>query len=269
MVINVHAGHSAIGGGAPGAIGILNESIENRKVKDILINLLRTDGHTVYDCTVDNGTANSVLSGIVNLCNSHKANLDISLHFNAGANKNANGITTGTETLIYSDSSSNSYAKGIAQNIANEIAKLGFKNRGVKIRPDLYVLKKTSAPAVLVECCFVDDPDDAKLYNATKMAQAIFKGITGKAAPNSITQTTSTPKVSSTGNSNTSNTSFKVKINVNTLNVRSGPGTDYKINRTVSKGEVYTIVEKKNSWGRLKSGAGWINISSSYVKIIN
>ncbi len=61
---------------------------------------------------------------------------------------------------------------------------------------------------------------------------------------------------------------FIVKIIVSTLNVRSGPGINYKIVTTVKKNEVYTIVETKGSWGRLKSGAGWINIASDYVKKI-
>ena len=60
-----------------------------------------------------------------------------------------------------------------------QIAALGFKSRGVKTTTGLYILNHTKAPAMLVECCFVDDADDAKLYNKTKMADAIVKGITG------------------------------------------------------------------------------------------
>lgn len=51
------------------------------------------------------------------------------------------------------------------------------------------------------------------------------------------------------------------KINVDFLNYRAGAGTQYKINGQVKKGEVYTIIEIKNGWGKLKSGAGWINLS--------
>lgn len=54
---------------------------------------------------------------------------------------------------------------------------------------------------------------------------------------------------------------YVVKIIADTLNVRSGPGTMYAINRTVSKGGVYTIVEEQGSWGRLLSGAGWISLN--------
>jgi N-acetylmuramoyl-L-alanine amidase CwlA len=51
---------------------------------------------------------------------------------------------------------------------------------------------------------------------------------------------------------------YVVRITANTLNVRSGPGTIYSINRTVNKGSAYTIVEEQDGWGRLISGAGWI-----------
>ena len=59
-------------------------------------------------------------------------------------------------------------------------------------------------------------------------------------------------------------TSYKVKINTAVLNVRKGPGTNYGIATQVKKGEVYTIVaEEKNgdtTWGKLKSGAGYISL---------
>lgn len=52
-----------------------------------------------------------------------------------------------------------------------------------------------------------------------------------------------------------------MKVTASVLNVRSGPGTNYGINTTVKKDEVYTIVEENNGWGKLKSGAGWISLS--------
>lgn len=59
-------------------------------------------------------------------------------------------------------------------------------------------------------------------------------------------------------NSSTIKSSYLVKINCSVLNVRAGAGTGYKVNTTVKRNEVYTIVETKNNWGKLKSGAGWI-----------
>ena len=61
-------------------------------------------------------------------------------------------------------------------------------------------------------------------------------------------------------------TSFVVKIIVDELNVRSGVGTSYPITTVVKKGQAFTIVEEKNGWGKLKSGAGWISLNSKYVQ---
>ncbi len=54
---------------------------------------------------------------------------------------------------------------------------------------------------------------------------------------------------------------YLVKVNTDALNVRSGPGTAYKVNTTVKKNQVYTIVDEADGWGKLKSGAGWLKLS--------
>lgn len=68
-------------------------------------------------------------------------------------------------------------------------------------------------------------------------------------------------KISGVSSTSASNTSYKVKITANVLNVRAGAGATYKINTTVKKNQVFTIIETKNGWGKLKSGAGWIDLS--------
>ena len=62
--------------------------------------------------------------------------------------------------------------------------------------------------------------------------------------------------------------SFLVKVITETLNVRKGPGVDYDITGELHKGDVYTIIEtnEAKTWGKLKSGEGWINIGKSYVE---
>lgn len=183
MIINVHAGHNPDGKAGCGAVGIIRESTEARNVKNEVIRQLKALGHTVYDCTVDDGAAHGniaassdVLTKIVKKCNRHTADLDVSIHFNAGA-RDADSSTTGVEAYVCT---AESKAKGTAENICNAVAALGFKNRGVKANGNLYVLRKTIAPAVLVECCFVDDKDDVELYNCADMASAIVYGITGQ-----------------------------------------------------------------------------------------
>ena len=179
MRINIHAGHNADGRTACGAIGFIRESTEARRVKDAVIGMLRQLGHTVYDCTVDDAAGVSDnLRQIIAKCNAHEVDLDVSIHFNSGArDASGNGRTTGTEVFVYSPSSA---ARTDAEIVCRAIAQLGFQKRGVKYSTGLYVLKHTKAPAMLVECCFVDDRDDVQLYDCQKMAEAIVYGITSQ-----------------------------------------------------------------------------------------
>lgn len=81
---NVHAGHCPQDQGAYGAVGILQESVEDRIVKNAVIAKLEALGHTVYDCTCDENTSqNGCLAAIVAKCNSHNVDLDISIHLNS------------------------------------------------------------------------------------------------------------------------------------------------------------------------------------------
>lgn len=81
-------------------------------------------------------------------------------------------------------------------------------------------------------------------------------------------------------NQDTTNTStttalpYKVKVKIDSLNVRADAGVNNKITCTIRKNEVYTIIEEKkvkNSdgsiaiWGRLKSKIGWVNVGDKYV----
>lgn len=170
MVINVHGGHNRI---VPGASGYLDEVTEDRAVTAQVIAKLRALGHTVYDCTDDSGrTQGQNLANIVHACNAHAADLDVSIHLNSGGG-------TGTEVLVYSDTGE---AAGYAVKICAAISELGYRNRGVMERKNLYVLRRTTAPALLVECCFVDSAADAQRFDADKMAAAIVRGITGQTA---------------------------------------------------------------------------------------
>jgi len=63
---------------------------------------------------------------------------------------------------------------------------------------------------------------------------------------------------------------YAVRITIPDLNIRTGPGTNHgKTGQYTGKG-VFTIVEESTGagatkWGRLKSGAGWIALESSWA----
>ncbi len=72
-----------------------------------------------------------------------------------------------------------------------------------------------------------------------------------------------TKKVSS--GSSTAFKEYLITTTCDVLNIRSGAGTGHSvvgaIREKAGKKNKYTIVEEKNGWGRLKSGAGWISLS--------
>lgn len=238
MRINVHGGHSLK---CRGASGYLDEVNEDRKVKNRVIEMLRANGHTVYDCTDDNGASQKAnLRAIVNKCNSHSVDLDVSIHLNAGGG-------TGTEVYVYSNKSK---AKDEATRIAEKVSNtLGIRNRGVKTKTNLYVLRRTNSPALLVECCFVDNAKDKAHWNAEKCAKAIVEGILNKSVETGNTTNTS------------NNVNYIVEVTADVLHVRKEPTTNSSIVTNVKKPYRYTIVEERNGWGRLKSNVGWIKLS--------
>ena len=84
----------------------------------------------------------------------------------------------------------------------------------------------------------------------------------------------STPSTSTLPTSTSISLPYKVKVKIDSLNVRADAGVNNKITCTIRKNEVYTIIEEKkvkNSdgsiaiWGRLKSKIGWVNVGDKYV----
>lgn len=172
IVINMDAGHNKY---APGASSFLDEVAENRKVHKQLTADLQASGFKVNNCTDDSGKdADSVLYNIVSKSNKIAADLHMSLHLNSGRkDKVGDGKTGGTEVFNYDERT-----KALSDLICKQIAAdLGITNRGTKYEPGLYVLRKTNALAILIECCFTDDKDDYKKWDAIKCAHAIAKAV--------------------------------------------------------------------------------------------
>lgn len=53
---------------------------------------------------------------------------------------------------------------------------------------------------------------------------------------------------------------FLVRVTASGLNIRNGAGTNFKINGVIRDKGIYTIVETKGDWGKLKSGMGWVHL---------
>ena len=173
MRVNVNGGHTRR---APGASGYLDELTEDRLVKDALVAELRARGHEVSDSTTDEATVMDDLREQCRLANASGAEVAVSVHFNACPGG------TGTEVWHYAGSSS----QGLAADMSARVAKaLGLRDRGAKATTQLYWLRHTDMPAVLVEVCFVDSAGDAEAYRRVgpaAVARAIADAIVGGAA---------------------------------------------------------------------------------------
>lgn len=101
------------------------------------------------------------------------ADLFISIHRNSFPTENS---AFGVESLVY-DLSGLKYE--IAESIDQQLETVGFRDLGVKARPNLIVLKRTNMPAVLVEVGFINSDVDNELFDANfdDIALAIADGI--------------------------------------------------------------------------------------------
>ena len=124
--------------------------------------------------TTSLGTSNSTsLRARVDDANAWGADYFISLHTNASSNADASGV----EAFAYSrPSRAFSLGEDIVENLS---ATTGLRDRGMKVRPGLYVLRRTNMPAVLVEMGFISNPSDAALMNNNPelFARGIYNGI--------------------------------------------------------------------------------------------
>lgn len=194
--VTISSGH---GDKVRGASGYIDERNEAVKVVNKVAEYLKQLGVKVnvfHDKT--STTQNQNLSAIVGYHNKTDRQLDISVHFNA--NKTTSS-PMGTEVLYYD-------ASGLASALSKDIAKAGgLKDRGGKQRKELYFLRNTSKPAILIETCFVDSKADADLYkkNFDAICKAIAEHIAGKKLPTKANtpEPSKTPQKPDTGVSDT------------------------------------------------------------------
>ena len=89
-----------------------------------------------------------------------RSDLFVSIHANSFSNSNVHGV----ETLYYPNSSGGIKASLAIQNSIVDNLPI-INNRGLKARNNLYVLRKTHMPAVLVELGFISNTQEEKRLN--------------------------------------------------------------------------------------------------------
>ena len=177
--VNISSGHSI---NCQGAVDIINEVTEARKVVNRVYEIIKASGKQCYKYHDTSSSSTQNLVNIVNWHNGFKDGVDVSIHFNAYTHVDK---PMGVEVCYYSNSS-------LATAVSKEIATAGgFIDRGAKQRTGLYFLKHTNKPAILIEVCFVDSVADVNLYRANfeRICQAIAKTLIG----NIVVPTPTTP----------------------------------------------------------------------------
>lgn len=242
------------GGSDPGASKYLVEKDVNLVMATACKDYLEANGVVVkMSRTKDE---NDAISEEVKECNAFNPDLAVDVHNNAGGGD-------GFEAL---HEIKGGVSKTLAQNIEDEVKKIGQNSRGLKTRANskggdyFAFIRSVKCPSVIVEGLFVDNANDVKIADTIEEQRAF-----GKAYAKGILKTLGVTPVTTTATPPTTDNSFKVKVSIKDLNIRSGAGINYDKKGYIDPG-VYTIVETKSGsgsakgWGKLKSGAGWISL---------
>ena len=164
------------GGSDPGAVG------NGFKEKDLNLSIAKACFDELKRHGVDvkmsrNKDENGDVTERIKKCNAFNPDLALDIHNNAGGGD-------GAEVYHYSGGGT---SKTLANNILAEVVKIGQNSRGAKTKlnsagQDYFgFIRQTVAPAVIVECAFLDNKTDVAIIDTTeeqkKMGVAIAKGV--------------------------------------------------------------------------------------------
>jgi len=174
-VVCIDPGH---GGHDPGAV-----AFDGLREKDVVLDISKKLADKLRSFELDvvltrDADVYITLLERAYIANEANADLFVSVHTNSVTSRQAHGA----EVLVYSLSSA---SVPVAEDVLANMVSLGLRNRGIKPRPDLTVLKRTDMPAILVETAFIscDGGVDYQLLRSQdgldKIADAITRGVLG------------------------------------------------------------------------------------------
>lgn len=270
--VYIGVGH---GGSDPGAVKFLVEKDINLKMALACRDYLKAAGvETKISRETDK---DSSINEKVAEANAWGADLALDVHNNAGGGDGAevyHSVCYGTGAEL-------------AKNILAELEAIGQNSRGTKIKKNssgkdyFGFIRSTTMPAVIPECVFVDNADDAaqadtgeecKMFGVA-IAKGVLKtlGITADAVPEQAAEQEAEQE-EKTQETNDTQEAYLVRVTASALNIRKGPSKDHEVVGVITDNKAllnkdkkyyhpkvtYTIVETQGDWGRLKSGAGWV-----------
>ncbi len=246
ICIIVGHGKSESGGYDSGAVSIDGKYQEFRIAREIA-----KYAADYLGCELMNYDGNLYLTERIRAVNKADYDFIAEIHLNAGGGK-------GTECFYYNGSPT---GLKVSQAVTEAISKeLSVRNRGAKVRlnksgKDYFaIIRDTKPTAILVETVFIDNDDELKLIITADGQKRCGEAI-GRALEKSL------------GIKRAQSNAFRVRINADSLYIRSGAGTEYKAVGIVKKGEIHEIKETNSSggWGKLADGRGWISLNSKYI----
>lgn len=186
-LVIIDAGHGEPDGGCVGALGTIEQEINlsvARKIAETLeaknIETLLTRSNSLGLWTEKSTTIRQKkvedMNKRVEIMNKSKADLFISIHMNSYPNSSTHGIR------IFYDRN-HEEIKPLAENIQKRMAEItGADTSGIKPADrTLFLLKKTTMPAILIECGFLSNPvEEKKLMDSeyrSKLAWSISDAI--------------------------------------------------------------------------------------------
>lgn len=214
-----------------------NEAVQCRKIGKALEKSLDRCGFD-SKCNATSGMYDRIAES-----NKGKYDLHLCIHTNA-----ANKKVTGTRIFVYKKS-------GEAYEAAKEIFKVlaplaPGTSENISVNQTWAEILKTDAPCVYIEIDFHDVSSVAKwiVSHTDDIAEAIAVGLCNHYGVKYKAPESAATKVP-----------FKVRVKISDLNIRESHTASSKSKGFIKPG-VYTIVETYGSWGKLKSGVGWIHL---------
>lgn len=168
--IYLNFGHGGADSGAVGCDGKTLEKNLNRVIGLKVEKALEKMGFSVFSYQQDKNVIQTYKEE-----NKGAYDCAVSIHCNSSAIPTAQGV----ETLYYPTSTR---GQALAQAIQKSItANIKVRDRGIKERGDLCFLRKTKAPAALVEIGFISNPAELqalkKAHRQKSLADCIAAGI--------------------------------------------------------------------------------------------
>ena len=190
MVV-ISSGHGLL---VRGARGIIDEVDEARRVTDRVSDILRSAGadvNTFHENTTRNQNDN--VNAIVRHHNSQQRDLDVSIHFNSTKTGAIEERGIGVETLYFTGNQRTKQTASSVSRAISDASGLLLRRGDGTLAANVGFLRLTTAPAILIEVCFVNSQTDVRLYQQhfESICAAIASTIIGREIVNTTPPVTS------------------------------------------------------------------------------